>query len=72
MVRNDPKEWSYSEDFDINENVSPYYEKYMVQTEIDKELALLEIIDPNCAEFVSSNNLVGMNLHSLKVTNEVR
>lgn len=71
LNRDDPKEWSYSEDFDISENVSPLFEKYLIQSELDRELAKLERIDPTCTEFLVNDNLVNMNLHSLKVTHEV-
>lgn len=71
LIRDDPREWSYSEDFDIRENVSPLHEKYMLQSEINTALAALENVDPTVAEFQSGDNVVNMNVHSLKVTHEV-
>lgn len=71
MVRDDPKEWSYSEDFDIDKNVSPSYEKYLSQFDLDRELAALELANPSSTEFLYRNNFINSNLHSLRVTNQV-
>ncbi|KAK6642191.1 hypothetical protein RUM44_013914 [Polyplax serrata] len=71
LVRDDPKEWSYSEDFDIDKNVSPSYEKYLSQFDLDRELAALELANPSSTEFLYRNNFINSNLHSLRVTNQI-
>jgi len=69
LLRDDPREWSYAEDFSILDNVER--KVYLTQSDMSGEMARLENVDPSAVEFHAGENIVEMHLHSLKITHDV-
>lgn len=70
MIRDDPKEWSISEDFDIGANV-PLRDRYMTQLELSDALEALDSYDPSTSYFLARGNKIDTEIHSLKISHEV-
>ncbi|KAL0266576.1 UNVERIFIED_CONTAM: hypothetical protein PYX00_009080 [Menopon gallinae] len=70
MIRDDPKEWSISEDFDIGANV-PVHDRYLTQLELSDALEDLDKYDPSTSYFLARGNRIDMEIHSLKISREV-
>lgn len=70
LLRDDPREWSYAEDFSIIENVEAT--AFLSQDEISAAMAKLADYDPSATQFLAGDNIVQLYLHSLKVTHNVK
>lgn len=69
LMRADGVHWSSAYDFGDSEKM--YHAKYRSNTQLYQEMAEYENKYPKVASFEGGDNYISMNIHSVKITNEV-
>nr|XP_012140788.1 PREDICTED: carboxypeptidase D-like [Megachile rotundata] len=68
LMRDDPQHWSSAYDFGLKANLQNMYLK---NAELSARFSQLENHQPDSAEFLAGESLVGMAIHSLKITHNM-